>query len=129
MKKNFILLVFLSFVLAMSCSTDTKRQPGIKHIDAQELKDMLSIGEDPILLDVRTKGEYNGPLGHLEGSVLIPMHELEKRVSELDDYQDRLIVIYCRSGNRSQVAAQFLMKHNLNVVNLVGGMKAWNKLK
>ncbi len=126
--KIYYLFFILGLCLSLSCSNGNVRQDGIQHITAKELQVMLSEGGKPVLLDVRTPDEFDGPLGHLDGALLIPLNELDKRISELKVYQDSLIVIYCRSGNRSQVAAKILTAQNYNVVNMVGGMKAWNKL-
>jgi len=129
MKTRISYLIFiLGLGLIFSCRNGNLKQDGIDHFEASELKNMLANGDNPFLLDVRTPGEFNGELGHMDGALLIPLHELEKRASELNVHKDRLIVIYCRSGNRSQDAAKILMAKNFNVVNMVGGMKAWNKL-
>lgn len=127
-KPLFFTILVLGLVIVVSCHHSNLHQEGINHIEATELREMLNSGEKPLLLDVRTTVEFNGALGHLDRAVLIPVQELENRAAELNPDKDRLIVIYCRSGNRSQVAAKILMKQNFQVLNMVGGMKAWNKL-
>ena len=47
-----------------------------------------------VVLDVRTEEEYYGPLGHINGSILIPINELEDRLSELNDYKEKLFMLY-----------------------------------
>ena len=61
-----------------------------------------------LILDVRTPQEYYN--GHLEGAKLIPLQQLLERLSEIQDYWDREILVYCRSGNRSTVAGELLIQ-------------------
>ena len=76
------------------------------------------------LIDVREPDEYSGPLGHIEGARLIPLAQLNKRVSELD--REHPIVTVCRSGARSAQAAVMLQKAGFSsVANLAGGMLRW----
>ena len=79
---------------------------------------------DLIILDVRTLSEYND--GHINNSILIPHTELESRIGELSGYENREIIVYCRSGFRSNLASQILVNHNFTkVYNLLGGFNAW----
>ncbi len=81
---------------------------------------------DPVILDVRTPGEFSG--GHLEGAVLIPVQEIQKRLGELTAEKDRPVLVYCRSGNRSTVAAKVLVDAGFSqVVNLRKGINDWNR--
>jgi len=81
---------------------------------------------DPLILDVRTAREYEG--GHLPGSLLIPVQEIQGRLAELKQYQDKPILVYCRTGNRSTVAAKVLVDNGFtNVVNLRRGIAKWQK--
>jgi len=110
-----------------------KETPGEKksygEIDVQELRERLTRGDSLVLLDVRTKWEFEGDLGHLEGAILIPIQELEKRYHELDSLKGKEIVTYCRSGNRSARAAKFLTEKGFKAYNMLGGMLEWNKVK
>lgn len=96
-------------------------------ITVHELKSRLDAGEHPHLLDVRQIEEHQEFA--LEPSLLIPLHELPERVGELDEYRNKELIVYCRSGNRSQQACMFLeLSGFTNVVNLTGGMLAWGQL-
>jgi rhodanese-related sulfurtransferase len=80
--------------------------------------------EAPLVLDVRTPQEY--VRGHLPGSVLIPVQELQHRVGELSEYRDREILIYCATGNRSTVAAKILLDAGFRqVANMRHGIAGW----
>jgi len=76
------------------------------------------------IVDVREQDEYRGPLGHIKGSSLIPLHELPARAGELA--KDRPVVTVCRSGARSAQAVVLLQKAGFkDVANLQGGMLRW----
>ncbi len=77
---------------------------------------------------MRTEPEFDGPLGHVQGSVLIPLNELEARLEELEAYTDNEIIVICRSGNRSGQATRILREEGFKAFNMVGGMRAWNKM-
>ena len=55
----------------------------------------------------------------------IPVQELENRIDELKIYQNKNIIVYCRSGNRSKTGTEILNNNGCNAVNLIGGMKQW----
>ena len=102
-----------------------KKFPSITVADVQK---KINIKNNILLLDVRTVDEFDGPLGHIAGAVLIPIQELEQRIDELNEHKEKEIIVICRSGNRSQIGTRILISHGINAVNMVGGMKAWNDL-
>ncbi len=78
------------------------------------------------LVDVRSGEEFVGELGHVAGSKLIPLPDLEDRLAELEKSANLLLI--CRSGNRSGQACERLAGLGFSAVtNLVGGMLAWNE--
>jgi rhodanese-related sulfurtransferase len=80
--------------------------------------------DDGIVLDVREPWEYEA--GHVPGSVLIPLGELGSRLQELPNGE--AIYIICRSGNRSQQAAQLLVRAGFaHIHNVQGGMLAYEQ--
>jgi len=79
------------------------------------------------LVDVRSRTEFEGELGHLEGAKLLPLEELRARMDELGACKP--IVLICQTGKRSAMAATILRKAGLQrVANLAGGMVLWRKL-
>ena len=97
----------------------------VRQITATELNEELQNGNAPIMVDVRTPGEYERD-GHIAGSRLLPLNVFMQRVNELP--QDRPIVCVCRSGNRSQAASEQLIAQGFeNVANLSGGMFGWRR--
>ncbi|UFT98394.1 sulfurtransferase TusA family protein [Radiobacillus kanasensis] len=88
----------------------------------EELLKKMEGGENITILDVRETAEY--AFEHIAEAICIPFEELEDRLSELD--KERSIYVVCRTGNRSDLAAQQLEKQGfLNVVNVVPGMSGW----
>ena len=82
------------------------------------------MGGDVQIVDVRERDEYQGPLGHIRGSTLIPLSELPHRATELS--RDKPVVTVCRSGARSAQAVVLLTKAGFrDVANLTGGMLRW----
>ncbi len=80
----------------------------------------------PLILDVRTPNEFYK--GRIEGAMLLPLQQLEERISELAGYKDREILVYCRSGNRSIVASQILINHGFGkLYHLRPGIVGWEK--
>ena len=80
--------------------------------------------EDALVLDVRETGEWTS--GHITGARHITLAQLEKRMSELEKFKDRPIIICCASGNRSSSAMGQLKKGGFEkVFNLGGGISAW----
>ena len=78
------------------------------------------------LVDVREPDEYVGELGHIDGSILIPLVELESQWEKIP--KSREIVFICRSGRRSAVASQYAAKMGFqNSFNMLGGMILWNQ--
>jgi rhodanese-related sulfurtransferase len=115
-------MVVLVFLLAYS-----QTGGGLMQYSVHDLKTKVENKDDIVILDVRTPQEYNGELGHLERSILIPVQQLERRVNELDQYRDREIVVICRTDNRSRAAASILREYGFEHVAFVrGGMVGWN---
>lgn len=80
------------------------------------------VSEGAVLLDVRTPEEYRE--GHIEGARNIPVQQLAQRMSEVGP-PDRPVVVYCRSGGRSQTAAEMLLRAGYQDVFNLGPMAAW----
>ena len=99
----------------------------VRQLTPEEVQGLLTISSPPLLLDVREPEEYTGELGHIAGSMLIPLKNLPARVDELETYQDRHIVAICRAGVRSTTAAAILTGLGFEqITNLKGGMVEWN---
>jgi glyoxylase-like metal-dependent hydrolase (beta-lactamase superfamily II)/rhodanese-related sulfurtransferase len=83
--------------------------------------------EEICVLDVRSESEYSGDLGHIEGSLLIPLDQLRDRVGEVPT--DKPVVAMCQSGKRSSMATQILKASGIEeVANVPGGLIQWSRL-
>ena len=93
------------------------------NITAEEAKKFMDSEEGCIILDVRTREEYDQ--GHIPGAVLIPDTEIEAKAADLLPDKDQLILVYCRSGRRSKLAAQSLADLGYTNIREFGGILDW----
>ncbi|GMT49205.1 MAG: sulfurtransferase [bacterium] len=101
---------------------------GFENITVQELYKRLKEDHDIFILDVRTLPEYKND-GHIEGSTLIPIQVLAKKLHEIKSKKNIKVYIICHTGGRSAYASELLLKSGFKkVVNVVGGMEAWKRL-
>ncbi len=121
-----VIVLFIAFYLFPFSDEGDKK---IQSISVEELYEKLKTDPKPVLLDVRTKEELEGPLGHLEGAVHVPMSRLKAGTDTLNAYKDREIVVYCRSGVRSYSAAATLMEKGFRAINLRGGILTWKRFQ
>ncbi len=93
----------------------------IRTVSAAEAKQLVESSRPPFILDVRQPAEFQS--GHIPNAVLVPLNELPAEMSKLPKNVDILTV--CRSGARSAAAARQLSEAGFRVINLRGGMMAW----
>lgn len=122
----FIILIFLPAFILIPIPI-VKAQSYI-NINVQTAHVMISNKTqfpDLIILDVREQWEYDE--NHLCDSILVPLSEINARISELEPYKDTEIIVYCRSGSRSAQASQNLVdNHNFTkIYNMQEGIIAW----
>ncbi|ACL24056.1 rhodanese-like domain-containing protein [Chloroflexus aggregans] len=126
MQRFGLALLLMTTIVLTACGTAaTTTSPATKlpaEINVARLKTMLDRQENFFLLDVRTPQEFVQD-GRIAQSTLIPLQELEQRLSELPT--DKPIVCICRSGNRSAAACDLLRSRGFEVINVAGGMRAW----
>ena len=116
MKRIIIFLMVFSFILS-GCTKDNKH----KTISSLEAIEMMNNEKDYVIIDVRTIEEYSD--GHVEGAINIPLDDINDIVNLYD--KDKLIMIYCRSGNRSNQAANILDDLGYTNVYDFGGINTW----
>jgi rhodanese-related sulfurtransferase len=118
--------IIIAVIVAVFITFGIYNKRGITMINAESAKKMIDAGGVKIL-DVRTPEEFKG--GHLKGAVLIPVSEINQRISELASVKDRDLLVYCHSGGRSSSASQILRGHGFTKVhNLQGGVTAWSSM-
>jgi phage shock protein E len=111
--------MFKRMLLPILLGTAAFAQGFFPPADAKKL-----VADGALLLDVRTVEEFNER--HVEGAKNIPVGELEKRLAEVGD-KNRTVVVYCRSGRRSETAKGVLLKAGWKRVENVGSIDAWPK--
>ena len=126
MRDLSLLIFFIGFVLVTLSGCSSKKEVdsiSFTKISGVQAKEMMDADSSVIVLDVRTEEEYNQ--GHIEGSILIPNTEIDQRASEKLTDKDATILIYCRSGNRSSIAARILVNAGYTNVYDFGGINDW----
>ena len=96
-----------------------------ENISAEDAHSLIK-NKQVIFLDVRTELEYKED--HIDSAILIPVQNLESRILDLEKYKHKKIIVYCRSGNRSQTGRSILSQNGFDAVNMLGGIKAWRKI-
>ena len=94
-----------------------------EQITPQEAKKIMDSGEEHVILDTREQNEFDE--GHISGAILIPYTEIEKKAEEMLPDKEKLILVYCRSGRRSKIAAESLAKLGYTNVKEFGGIIDW----
>ena len=94
-----------------------------EQITAEEAKKIMDSGEEHIILDTREQDEFDE--GHIPGAILIPYTEIENKAEEMLPDKDKLILVYCRSGRRSKIAAESLAKLGYTNIKEFGGIIDW----
>ena len=123
MKKLVYLL--LAVMLLTACGQAKENDQGAVYVNitAEEAKQIMDSEEGYIILDVRTQEEYDQ--GHIPGAILIPDMEIEARAEEELNDKDQLILVYCRSGRRSKLAAEALVELGYANIKEFGGIIDW----
>lgn len=93
------------------------------NITALDAKEIMDSETDHVILDVRTEEEYAE--GHIPGAVLIPDYEIATRAEEELPDKDQMLLVYCRSGRRSKIAAEALVGLGYTNVYEFGGIIDW----
>lgn len=94
-----------------------------QQVDAETAKKLMDTEDDYVILDARTQAEYDE--GHIPGAILIPHDTVTTAAEDALPDKGQLILVYCRSGNRSKQASQALV--DLGYTNVVefGGINSW----
>ena len=129
-KRNKILVMLLAFAVPFVCvgcsdggESTSAGSLGYEQISGAEAKALMESESGYIIIDARTQSEYDE--GHIPGAILIPEYEIASRAeNELPD-KNQLILVYCRSGRRSKIAAEELVKLGYTNVKEFGGIIDW----
>ena len=123
MKKLVFLL--LAVMLLTACGQDKENDQGAVYVNitAEEAKEIMDSEEGYIILDVRTQEEYDE--GHIPGAIVISHEEIVEKAEEVLTDKEQLILVYCRSGRRSKIAAEALLELGYTNIKEFGGIIDW----
>ena len=130
-RKQVALLLIVGILLLAGCSRagqvmdgeDMFRPGAYTQISQEEAREMMDRDDGHVIVDVRRQDEYDA--GHIPGAILIPNESIGCDSPEaLPDY-DQIILIYCRTGNRSKQAAQKLADMGYTNIYEFGGISTW----
>ena len=120
--KGLIIMILISLSLfgMTACGSENNTY---EQITPQEAKTIMDTESEYIIIDARTEEEFAE--GHIENAILIPEYEIADRAEkELPD-KEQLILVYCRSGRRSKIASDELVKLGYTNVKECGGIIDW----
>ncbi|MFZ2102267.1 MAG: VTT domain-containing protein [Oricola sp.] len=105
------------------------RANDVAWIEPGDLPGKIDSGAPPIIVDVRGRDEFTGPLGHIPGAINIPLGELHAGQGALQGDPEATIVLVCRTDKRSAAAARQLQTSGFADIRVLrGGMERWNSL-
>ena len=106
-----------------ACNVENNKTSTYEQITAEQAKSIMDTEKDYVIIDARTEEEFAE--GHIENAILIPEYEIADRAEkELPD-KEQLILVYCRSGRRSKIASEELVKLGYTNVKEFGGIIDW----
>ena len=118
-----MLLISLSLFGMTACDGGKEKFSTYEQITAEQAKTIMHTEKDYIIIDARTEDEFAE--GHIKNAILIPEYEIKDRAEkELPD-KEQLILVYCRSGRRSKIASDELVKLGYTNVKEFGGIIDW----
>ncbi len=128
--KRSVLILFISLLFLAGCASKGKVEDkagtagSYQHISQEKAAEMMKLDDGHVIVDVRRQEEYDE--GHIPGAVLIPNETIgTEKPAELPDL-DQIILVYCRSGNRSAQAAGKLAAMGYTKIYDFGGINTWS---
>lgn len=138
-RRTFLNAVFLASVISLAGLTGCLGAPtgdngntnsdsgsnsnSYQQVDTEAAKELMDTEDDYVILDARTQTEYDE--GHIPGAILIPHDTVATAAENALPDKGQLILVYCRSGNRSKEASQALVDLGYTTVVEFGGINSW----
>ena len=118
-----IVMIFIFLLLLLTGCGGNAADGSYHQITQEEAKEMMDT-QEVIILDVREQDEYNS--GHIPGAVLLPVGTInEDTAAAAIPEKDSMVLVYCRSGNRSKTAAAALASLGYTKIYEFGGINTW----
>ncbi len=121
--KKTLLSILILFMIAVMTGCRNKEQITYKQISQEEAVEMMAKDDGHVIVDVRRMDEYIE--GHIPGAICIPNENIDQEKPEKLPDTDQIILVYCRSGNRSKQAAEKLAAMGYRNVYEFGGIITW----
>ncbi|MBQ5816366.1 MAG: rhodanese-like domain-containing protein [Oscillospiraceae bacterium] len=121
--KGLIAMILLPITFFGLAACEGGNGATYEQITAQEAKAIMDTEKDYVIIDARTDEEFSE--GHIKGAIMIPEYEIAQRAEDEIADKDALILVYCRSGRRSKIAAAELIKLGYTNVKEFGGIIDW----
>ena len=128
--KNIWSVLMVTALLLCGCGEQNNTMSQIveeaayMHITAEQAKEIMDIQEEALIVDVREQSEYDE--GHIPGAVLLSVGTIDtEKAAEVIPDKDSVVLVYCRSGNRSKTAAQALADLGYTQIYEFGGIRDW----
>ena len=116
-------LIFLLLAVMLLTACGQNKEAAYVNITAEETKEIMDTEEGYIILDVRTQEEYDE--GHIPGAIVISHEEIEEKAEGMLPDKNQLLLVYCRSGRRSKIAAAALVELGYTNIKEFGGIIDW----
>ena len=121
--KRILPAVLIILLLFTGCGGNSVNENSYQQITQEAAKEMMDT-QEVVILDVREQHEYDS--GHIPGAVLLPVGTItEDTAAAVIDELDTVVLVYCRSGNRSKTASQALTDLGYTNVYEFGGINDW----
>ena len=123
MKKWILFLLAVMLMTGCGQNIDNEQEAVYLNITAEEAKEIMDSEEGYVILDVRTQEEFDQ--GHIPGAIQISHEEIAEKAEEVLTDKDQMILVYCRSGRRSKIAAEALGELGYTNIKEFGGIIDW----
>ena len=120
---SFMFLLAVMLLTACAHTKENDQEAVYMNITAEEAKQIMDSEDGYIILDARTQEEYDQ--GHIPGAIQISHDEITEKAEEVLTDKDQLILVYCRSGRRSKIAAEALVELGYTNIKEFGGIIDW----
>ena len=123
--QNILMILLLSVLLLTGCAAASNPTEAntYRQITMTEAVKMMEKEANYVLLDVRTEQEFAA--GHIPNAILVPNETIGMQEIPLLPDKDQLIMVYCRSGNRSKKASSKLVQLGYTNIIEIGGINSW----